>query len=425
MGQRAHPDGGRRTLEGLRPARYPDLMSAFALLLALVPSVFGQTGSVAETAAPAAPSAGVAPLLLSSLDVPFHPLADALALQVGRLASLGPLEKLSPERAAAALEPEARGGASERLAAAALAHALQKPGAARTLAERVPRLQATALASFGRPRPDAADHPGLSALSEALHKDPALQYVFDGRGPPSLELDGLDLKRERLRRAGGDPVFLGQGDLGAVYVHPKEDGAVVKIAVFAPETVLFHTITYEEATTLDAEVGRRVAAAGAGPRVLGTGTISGRPAIVKERVFGDTLEELIRARKFGEEEYRLVLEMLDRMADGRVRVRSLRPPNIMIGRTKLNPERRAYVVDGGELLPVGSEETHDALRASLQVQDTAVSAYLDPYMGPVVNYKPFDRILREGVARSRQKPLLARLKDGLSRLVPWARSGSR
>ncbi|UPT74782.1 MAG: hypothetical protein M0D55_03420 [Elusimicrobiota bacterium] len=96
-----------------------------------------------------------------------------------------------------------------------------------------------------------------------------------------------------------------------------------------------------------------LAAADAGPRHFGGAVVDGALVSVRERVYGETLEALFRAKRFRAEDRALVVEMLGRMAAAGVMTDDLRPSNIMIGTTRIDARRRAYVVDGGR--PVEQE----------------------------------------------------------------------
>ena len=88
---------------------------------------------------------------------------------------------------------------------------------------------------------------------------------------------------------------------------------------------------------------------GAGPRILGSGTVDGHAALVKERVYGDTVERMLEDDAFGAEEHGLLQDLFLRIARSGLSFVDPRPGNVMIGRTFVDPARRAYLVDGGEV----------------------------------------------------------------------------
>jgi len=95
-----------------------------------------------------------------------------------------------------------------------------------------------------------------------------------------------------------------------------------------------------------------------GPRIVAAAVVDGRRVTVRERVFGETIQDLVRRRSFGAEEEALVLDMLRRMAARNVLVSDLTPLNIMIGTTERDPVRKAWFIDGGlvDAFPEGLTE---------------------------------------------------------------------
>ncbi len=203
---------------------------------------------------------------------------------------------------------------------------------------------------------------------------------------PDGSLDPLQLGG--LRHSWGKPRLkdrklevLGKGSFGTVYAHPLMPSAVIKIMA---------TLSSKDAR-LEAErerqVGQALARAGAGPQVLGVASlprsssglqrwlwnrlgINDRALVIKERVYGRTVEDMIRKRRFTRNDYELIQRMLERMAQARIRAQDLRTSNIMIGRTSADPEPRAYFMDGDRLLPVQATETREQLLHSLRHQQT-------------------------------------------------------
>lgn len=171
-------------------------------------------------------------------------------------------------------------------------------------------------------------------------------------GSPSLDalFDGVELRSglagPRLRSDGGKAQFLGGGNFGAVYRTPKQKGLVYKVLAPGADAFLFGTQTYPALAREEHEISEALGRSGTGPRYYGSRVLGGYWVYAKAEIAGDTVEKLIRERRFAEAERDLVLALLDRMADARVRVDDMRPPNIMIGTTADDPERKAYLIDG-------------------------------------------------------------------------------
>ncbi|MBI2386039.1 MAG: hypothetical protein HYV14_08495 [Elusimicrobia bacterium] len=161
---------------------------------------------------------------------------------------------------------------------------------------------------------------------------------------------------------GADPArLLGEGAMGSVFVHPSRPDAIVKVArtgyaeaagqYMAPDDEVI--LAYED-YDLD-----RLAALGAAPRPLSRLTISGRPASVRERIYGRTVSGLARRGLFGPRELSLVHELIRRIAAGGLTARDMNLGNIMIGRRGGDAEERAWLVD---TLGVHAREGTDAQR---------------------------------------------------------------
>jgi hypothetical protein len=271
-----------------------------------------------EAAAPI----GVPALLMGAPLAPAPALGAALTLQARALATL-------PAPAAAAyLVRQAASPSPVQRAAAKLTAA---------------RLDA---AARGGPAADA----GLRELAESARRDPALTAWFDGgAAAPSLEVDGLTLKRGAWRRGEEKLERLGQGEFGFVDVHPTVPGAVIKTVEHSASIQLFSNPDPRKSAELEETTARALAAADAGPRHFGRAAVAGRLVSVRERVYGDTLESLSREKRLGPGESALVLDLLRRLAAANLKSDDMRPANVMIGRTLLDPRRRAYLVDGGNL----------------------------------------------------------------------------
>jgi hypothetical protein len=154
------------------------------------------------------------------------------------------------------------------------------------------------------------------------------------------------------------------------------------------------TAAQEEATA------KTLVEADAGPRHFGRAVHDGYLISVRERVFGDTLERLAYDRRLGPEERDLVLDLMRRLAAAGLKPDDLRPSNIMIGRTLLDPRRRAFVVDGGKFKMVPAGLDAEGRFQDLMREPIVLRGRFDQNIGWVEYSKPMALILAEGVERS-------------------------
>jgi hypothetical protein len=226
----------------------------------------------------------------------------------------------------------------------------------------------------------------------------------------SLELDGLSFKGSRLMDGDVRAPRLGRGEIGVVDAHPRIPGAVIKTMAPSAE-IQAYTADFdaEKIRDMEADAARKMAAAGAGPRFFGNGEVGGALSSVRERIYGETLDALIRARRFGPEEHALVLELVDKLAAAGFVGSDMRPANIMLGRTAADPRRRAFVIDGARVIPLSGASLEEKRRAAFE-HLVALNWRRDPHMGEIVNYKTLGEILEQGLARSRDKTWWQRLK---------------
>lgn len=343
------------------------------------------------------------PLLVGSLAEAANPLTAQFGSGLA-LAAAAPV----PSQV---LAPLAEAGPAGRVVAGALALALVDDGPAAALASARPELSGL-LASARRA---AGSDDALPALAQSARRDPAVTALFDGGRSASLELEGLSFGWSRLRDGKRKAARLGAGGFGIVDEHPRVPGAVVKTVEVAFDNILLgdpgelrKMVAAEEPTA------RALAAAGAGPRFFGKGTVGQRSVSVRERVYGESLDRLISARRFTEAEEKLVRELLGRMAAAGLKVDDMHPRNIMIGTTLSDPARRAYVIDGGQLLEVDPSISAGALRAELERQDILVKSRWLPQAGITIDTRrPFQELLAEGLARSKRTAFWQRFVDGL------------
>ncbi|MBI5624231.1 MAG: hypothetical protein HY924_10660 [Elusimicrobia bacterium] len=277
------------------------------------------------------------------------------------------------------------------------------------------------------PAPASADTAGQGNLSRPSPKPaqaeaPKVEKADESEG---LATQGLQRRWERLYLAGQELVELGRGAFGAVYEHPRLKGAVIKMVALSAAAAFAFGGSDLKVAMQDYQVGKAMAEAGAGPKLLGLVSIPGepsalrrwvwglfgkdpavpeRPAVVKERVFGETVEDLIDSRRFSQRDYVLVQDMLGRLADARLRPWDLRTANVMIGTTESDPEPKAYLVDAGWLKSVDKAETREELFESLKNQSTVVFEFgggSANWGGPERGLDPFDHILQQGLLKSR------------------------
>jgi hypothetical protein len=366
------------------------------------------------------------PMLLGTLDDPASPISREAASQVSALSSLADAGQLTPEAVERSLAAARNGTPTQRAAAALIRHALANPVVTASLSAKG---QSTARVIDTL---RAALPPGNAASA-----DPGIARLFDGSNKPSLELEGVTVRGSQLMHRGEAAEKLGQGGWGIVFTHPRLDGAVAKMVALEFMTQLGTNRTAKETARDEEATAHRLSAAVAGPRHFGQVMVDiqpdltlrftnairrlfGRPekryqayVSVRERIYGATIQRLAWDRKYGPEEHALVMRMLDRMADARIKVDDLKPANIMIGATKADPVRRAYVVDGGNLEAWDDSLSRDEVRRAIGQQAIAIEWKVDPYVGRVEKYRTVDELLNEALEQSRDKPLWRRIWDAI------------
>jgi hypothetical protein len=378
---------------------FPPWSCALALALSWAAAAAAWAGEIRT-----APLVAIPPLVLGTASQASNPLWAAMASKTQAL------QGLSGVQAAALLTQSAASAHPlEALSSWAIARAATEPKAAQVLLEKQPELAPTLAALKGSE--------SLAALADAGKADAALNHFFDGT-EPSLGFEDVRSVGRWLRHGKQKLQWLGAGEFGAVYAHPKAEGAVIKavehgfeIAVFQPDLTLTQTADEEETMS------RLLADADAGPRYLGRTVHARRELSARERIYGKTMQSLSRDREFGEEERKLVLDLLRRMAKARLITDDKRPPNIMIGHTLLDRRRRAYLVDGGHALAVDPSWTEDQIYEALLHQLTIVVRKFDHHMGPIEISKPFSMMLDEAVHRARPLSRWGRFWDSLKEAV--------
>lgn len=334
-----------RTARGYRPS-LPLLTLALALFFTAPALAQIRTGRIVPLPA-SATVAPVHPALLSPEGYTGGPLTGLLAQGAMNISAAVHAPTPVAEPAAAVLHAMAAGDPAERVAASVLARALSNTRDAAALLLRVPSLAESDLPSLaGRRTPLGS----AAQLAEAAHDDPSISFLFDGRAAGSIATpEGAVLEGEDLLWQGEHTAALGRGFFGIVHPHPAVEGAVIKTDLPRKLSILGEPPSMGQwRIGRDRKTADDAATIGVGPRVLGEGTISGHPALVKERIYGDTVEKILENDAFGAEEHELLEELFLTIARSGISFVDVRPGNVMIGRTLVDPILRAYLVDGGE-----------------------------------------------------------------------------
>lgn len=231
--------------------------------------------------------------------------------------------------------------------------------------------------------------------------------------PQPAALPEMAFKRESWRLEGKKLERLGSGTVGFVDVHPNDPSLIVKTINPSLDQFMMG-LDYKTAVEADDKAAAELARAGVGPRIIATQKIAGRHLSIRERIFGETMIRLMDDRKYGEEENRMVMEMLGRMAETGAMVTDLVPSNVMIGTTARDPERRAYFIDGGmvESFPEGLDA--EAKVTYLLDYAQVVGVRQDPSnFKPIEMTKRFRSAVDEGLERSRPATRWQRVKQGV------------
>ncbi|MBI4368742.1 MAG: FAD-dependent oxidoreductase, partial [Elusimicrobia bacterium] len=317
------------------------------------------------------------------------------------------------------------------------------------------------LARFWR---KSINNPGSNA-SELSRVSPE----FTSAGLGEFSYDG-----RRLFFKGRPCRLLGKGGRGEVYLHPEHPGVIVKVPALDAMNAIASTI--EKIFGQDAEYSRRLAAAGdpsltgraspeaplvsptlqgpatlsagprrgaagLGPRFLGQGMIvkvwpnfwknpidflfelpwnlvdrhTQIPVLIKELVAGETLAEIVRQRKFGDEEKALLDELLSDMAREGIQVATPEPDNVMFGVTRANSRRRAYIINGNRLESMEPDMPFDIRLAALWDQPWVLKQGFSDFVGYYQNVVVLRDYVAGSLDSSRPKP--APLVFGYGRAV--------
>lgn len=254
------------------------------------------------------------------------------------------------------------------------------------------------------PEAPAGTDPSVQELAHSAKTDPAFAGWFDGGAAAAvgrpLELDGLTIRRGVWRRGEDKLERLGQGEFGFVDVHPAIDGAVMKTVQHSAELQMMSNQSPKTTAAGEKTSAELLSSIDAGPRWFGGGVHQGRLVSVRERVYGDTLSSLFREGRFGPDDETQVLDLLRRMSGAGVMTNDLRDSNIMIGRTLLDPRRRAYVVDGGSKLDYPAGLDAGARFEHLLNMQVVIRGRFDVNVGFVEYTKSLRTMMDEGLERS-------------------------
>lgn len=354
------------------------------------------------------------PLVLGSLANPASPISRSANRHAAVLIERDKLEKLTPRAAHAYLALLLTATPLERAAASVVAQALVRPVLMRQFVERrrVPAGQPLGrLPSLDvRSGEDAA---AFEALKAAASLEPSVPALFDGKPEHGdLDLGGLVMTQQGLFYQGRRIQELGRGGYGIVDAHPKAEGVVLKTIMLRDSRGLAQL---REDAVKDDVLTHRLAAAGLGPRGFGVSEAAGSPVVGKERVYGETVHDLIAGGRYGQREHGLVLDLVDRMARERVDIRDLREPNIMLGVTLAEPDRlRGWVIDGQAYRALSPDTSAARVRRAILERPTIRSDWRHASDGSIVGtHLPFLEVLERGLIASGAARLWTRLKLAL------------
>ncbi len=260
--------------------------------------------------------------------------------------------------------------------------------------------------------------PALAPLAESARKDPAFSAWFDGASAKKEDhFDGLVYKGGVWRDGDAKLQRLGRGEFGFVDVNPRVEGAVMKTTAHSSTVELLTTDGPDKTSEKEQATADALAAADAGPRHFGRFNPLGYYVSLRERVYGKTLHDMMRAREFGEEEKELMLDLVRRLAKANLLVNDMRPENIMIGRTLLDPRRRAYVVDGGGIIPIPEGLDENGRVDFILKNPISLRGRMDRYVGWIEYALPLNTIMADGIARKNQVTRWQRLKGWWSEML--------
>lgn len=275
------------------------------------------------------------------------------------------------------------------------------------------------------PRAIEAAKTGTPSLVYGQSPLESLAGIVSGKKDSSYNYaSGITRRDELLFHSGKKMTLLGKGGFGAVYVHPVHEDVVLKLLAIQLDAALFGSQSAQDVFREDIRVTEKLAQVGAGPHLLGTISVDGRPATVKERVFGDTVESLFFERRMTPADVELIREMLIKMAEAGYHLNDLRLPNMMIGTTRTNPTRQAYLIDANDAPDFPADLSVTERFQVLYHQVVVRKIRIDPYRGTMEGNGPsLSALLQEGLDRANDKTWWQRLIRGFSDLLANADLG--
>jgi len=255
---------------------------------------------------------------------------------------------------------------------------------------------------------------GIFGAPLKLPEDPSGQLERGFFDRTSTDQSKFIFKRNKLFYQGEKLKLLGFGSLGRVFEHPTRPEAVLKVPSHTVEADMMADITPEQSIAADAEATARLAVDGLGTYLLGCFRIQNQTVLLKERVYGDNLAELVSKRQFGPTEHGMVMDLVKRMSNAHLRIEDMRLENFMIGMTLFDPTRRAYIVDGNAIEEVDPSIPTDDLH----------EAILQQHVITRIRFHPYDR---EEMFQATTVRFAAMLQDGLDRANEkgWRKRASR
>ncbi len=167
------------------------------------------------------------------------------------------------------------------------------------------------------------------------------------RSPGSgVDYSGLTIRHDRGMPAygrlcaQGHPLpLLGEGDEGAVYAHPVRPDVALKL-LHAPD---------DDRLSKELDVKSALGAHDIGPRLFGASILNDRALIASERIFGHTIEDMLRYGFLTPHEVALFADVSYRIVHAGLCVGEINiNPNVMVGHRYHERTPRAFVVDASQ-----------------------------------------------------------------------------
>lgn len=170
--------------------------------------------------------------------------------------------------------------------------------------------------------------------------------------------------------------YLGEGSLVKVFGHQDTPHIAYKF-LFKSGVRLLNPKSKLDYLRQVIQVSDQLFSMGVGPNVYGYTVRDGEVIVMQERIYGQTLDDIIASRPLGNNRKALLKVMLQQIASHYVLVLDLKPENIMYGHTLANPENRFYIVDSERIVSIDNNEMSASDIYQLQISEPfAVSADL-------------------------------------------------